>query len=76
MGDNVPRFVKTCCKDHMADEKVWLLLDGLRRDVNRKSKDGPVEKRLKVEVVEWWRLLGRNEDVTVTEIRKAGVAGW
>jgi hypothetical protein len=48
----IQRFVKTCCKDHMADEEVWLLLDGLRRDVNRKSKDGLVEKRLKVEVVE------------------------
>jgi hypothetical protein len=41
-----PRFVKTCCKDH---EEVWLL-DGLRRDVNRKSKNGLVEKRPNVEV--------------------------
>ncbi len=73
LGDNDP---EVCCKDHMADEEVWLLLDGLRRDVNRKSKDELVEKGLKVEVVEWWRLLGRNEDVTVTEKRKAGVAGW
>ncbi len=65
-----PRFVKTCCKNHMTDEDVWLL-DGVRRDVNREIKDGLAEQGQKVEVVEWWRLLGRDEDTTVTEIRKA-----
>jgi hypothetical protein len=64
-----PRFVKPCCRDHMTDEDVWLL-DGLRRDVNREIRDEVTERGLKVEVVEWWTLLGEGDDLTISDIRK------
>jgi hypothetical protein len=64
-----PSFVKKCCREHMTDEDVWLL-DGLHRDVNRKMKDGLVEKRVRVDTVEWWTLTGSNDDMTLNEIRK------
>jgi hypothetical protein len=64
-----PRFVKPCCRDHMTDEDVWLL-DGLRRDVNREIRDELTERGLKVEVVEWWTLLGEGDDLTISDIRK------
>ncbi len=42
-----PHFVKTCCREHMMDEDVWLL-DGLHRDVSREMKDGLVEEGISV----------------------------
>jgi hypothetical protein len=65
----VPRFVKPCCKDHMTEEDVWLL-DGLRRDVNREIRDKLVDRKLNIEIVEWWSLMGQKEDLTITDIRK------
>ncbi len=64
-----PRFVKPCCKQHMMDEDVWLL-DGLRRDVNREMRDELTDRKLDVDIVEWWTLLGENDDLTITDIRK------
>ncbi len=40
-----PRFVKECCRAHVADEDVWLL-DGVRRDVNKEIVDRMTEKGL------------------------------
>jgi hypothetical protein len=53
----------------MTDEDVWLL-DGLRRDVNREIRDEVTDRKLKVDIVEWWTLLGENDDLTITDIRK------
>jgi hypothetical protein len=64
-----PRFVRPCCKGHMTDEDVWLL-DGLRRDVNREIKDELTDRKLGVDVVDWWVLLGESDDLTITDIRK------
>ncbi len=64
-----PRFVKPCCKEHMTDEDVWLL-DGLRRDVNREIRDELADRKLDVDVVEWWMLLGESDDLNITDIRK------
>jgi hypothetical protein len=64
-----PRFVKPCCKEHMTDEDVWLL-DGLRRDVNREISDELTDRKLCVDIVEWWTLLGESDDLTITDIRK------
>jgi hypothetical protein len=64
-----PRFVKPCCREHMTEEDVWLL-DGLRRDVNREIRDEVTERGLKVEVIEWWTILGEREDLTISDIRR------
>jgi hypothetical protein len=64
-----PRFVKPCCREHMTEEDVWLL-DGLRRDVNREIRDEVTERGLKVEVIEWWTILGEREDLTILDIRR------
>jgi hypothetical protein len=64
-----PRFVKPCCKDHMTEEDVWLL-DGLRRDVNREKRDEVTDRKLKVETVEWWTLMGEKEDLTISDVRR------
>jgi hypothetical protein len=64
-----PRFVKPCCKEHMTDEDVWLL-GGLRRDVNREIRDELTDRKLDVDIVEWWTLLGESDDLTITDIRK------
>ncbi len=61
--------MKPCCKDNMTDEDVWLL-DGLSRDVNREIRDEVTDRKLKVDIVEWWTLLGENDDLTITDIRK------
>ncbi len=53
----------------MTDEDVWLL-DGLRRDVNREIRDEVTERGLKVEVIEWWTILGEGDDLTISDIRK------
>ncbi len=64
-----PRFLKPCCKDHMTEEDVWLL-DGLRRDVNREIRDEVTDRKLKVEIVEWWSLMGEKDDLTISDIRR------
>ncbi len=66
-----PRFIEQCCKDHMTDEDVWLL-DGLRRDVNRKIKDALTDMGTGVEVVDWWTLIGARNEMTVNELRRSG----
>jgi hypothetical protein len=64
-----PRFVKPCCKEHMTEEDMWLL-DSLRRDVNREIRDELVDRKLNVENVEWWMLIGEKDDLTITDIRR------
>jgi hypothetical protein len=51
------------------EEDVWLL-DGLRRDVNREIRDKVTERGLKVEVIEWWTILGERDDLTISDIWK------
>jgi hypothetical protein len=53
----------------MTEEDVWLL-DGLRRDVNREIKDEVTDRRLNVEIIEWWTLMGEKEDLTISDVRK------
>jgi hypothetical protein len=67
-----PRFVDRCCKDHMAEEDVWLL-DGIRRDVNRETKDGVCESGYDVDIVDWWTLTGARNEMTVNETRRARI---
>ncbi len=67
-----PRFVDRCCKDHMAEEDVWLL-DGIRRDVNRETKDRVSESGYDVDIVDWWTLTGARNEMTVNEIRRARI---
>jgi hypothetical protein len=67
-----PRFVEQCCREHMAEEDVWLL-DGIRRDVNRETKDMLLESGYDVEVVDWWTLVGARNELTVNEVRRSGL---
>jgi hypothetical protein len=67
-----PRFVDRCCKDHMAEEDVWLF-DGIRRDVNRETKDGVAESGYDIDIVDWWTLTGTRNEMTVNEIRRARI---
>ncbi len=48
---------------------MWLL-DGLRRDVNREIRDEVTDRKLKVEIIEWWTLMGEKEDLTITDVRR------
>jgi hypothetical protein len=67
-----PRFVEQCCRDHMTDEDVWLL-DGIRRDVNREIKETMCERDSGVEVVDWWQMVNARNEMTLGELRRAGV---
>jgi hypothetical protein len=67
-----PRFVEQCCREHMTEEDVWLL-DGIRRDVNRETKDMLLESGYDVEVVDWWTLVGARNELTVNEVRRSGL---
>ncbi len=65
-----PRFVDRCCKDHMAEEDVWLF-DGIRRDVNRETKDGVAESGYDIDIIDWWTLTGTRNEMTLNEMRRA-----
>jgi hypothetical protein len=67
-----PRFVDRCCKDHMAEEDVWLF-DGIRRDVNRETKDGVAESGYDIDIVDWWTLTGTRNEMTLNEMRRARI---
>jgi hypothetical protein len=67
-----PRFVEQCCREHMTEEDVWLL-DGIRRDVNRETKDMLLESGYDIEVVDWWTLAGARSELTVNEVRRSGL---
>ncbi len=67
-----PRFVEQCCREHMTEEDVWLL-DGIRRDVNRETKDMLLESGYDIEVVDWWTLAGARSELTVNEVRRPGL---
>jgi hypothetical protein len=62
-----PRFVKVCCREHMVDEDV-VMMDGVRRDVDRDIKEMLADNDEGVGIVEWWDILGFDKDLTVTEI--------
>jgi hypothetical protein len=65
----LPRFTKECCRAHMAEEDVWLL-DGLRRDVNKEIVDGLKDKQTDIKIMEWWKLLGAKEELTLSELSR------
>jgi hypothetical protein len=67
-----PRFVDRCCKDHMAEEDVCLF-DGIRRDVNRETKDRVAESGYDIDIVDWWTLTGTRNEMTVNEIRRSRI---
>jgi hypothetical protein len=56
----------------MTEEDVWLL-DGIRRDVNRETKDGVAENGYDVDMVDWWTLVGARNEMTVNEIRRGRI---
>jgi hypothetical protein len=56
----------------MTEEDVWLL-DGIRRDVNRETKDGVCESGYEVDIVDQWTLVGARNEMTVNEIRRARI---
>jgi hypothetical protein len=53
----------------MNEKDIWVM-DGIRRDVDRDIKEMLADSDEGVSIVEWWDILGFDNDLTVTEIRK------
>ncbi len=49
------------------------MFDGIRRDVNRETKDGVAESGYDIDIVDWWTLTGTRNEMTVNEIRRARI---
>jgi hypothetical protein len=67
-----PRHVEVCCGEHMTGEDV-VVMDSVRRDVDRDIVDMLSDMGGQVKVVEWWELVGQLRDLTVTETRTKGI---
>jgi hypothetical protein len=69
-----PRYVSVCCdkKDHMKDEDRWAI-SGVRKGVDTDVTEEL--ERAGVKVVEWWELLGWNDEENVDVVRDKGVVG-
>jgi hypothetical protein len=70
-----PRHLESCCgaPDHMTDEDV-LLVNGFRKAVDGDLVE-ELEEMERVEVLEWWKLMGWDEEGTVDMMRRKKVVG-
>ncbi len=66
-----PRHVERCCdmNDHMTENDT-VVMDNLRRDVDRDIVDTLRDMGKNIHVLEWWDLLGLEQDKTVTDVKK------
>ncbi len=66
-----PRHVERCCdkNDHMTENDI-VVMDNLRRDVDRDIVDTLRDMGKNIRVLEWWDLLGLDNDKTVAEVKK------
>jgi hypothetical protein len=70
-----PRHLESCCgaPEHMTEEDV-VLVNGFREAV-----DGDIAEELEeiggVEVVEWWEMMGWDEEGTVETLKRKKVVG-
>ncbi len=66
-----PRHVERCCdkNDHMTENDT-VVMDNLRRDVDRDIVDTLRDMGMNIRVLEWWDLLGLDNDKTVADVKK------
>ncbi len=66
-----PRRVERCCdkNDHMTENDI-VVMDNLRRDVDRDIVDTLRDMGKNIRVLEWWDLLGLDNDKTVADVKK------
>jgi hypothetical protein len=58
-----PRFVTECCDRHMSKDDV-VMMDGIRRDVDRDMMETVREHDRSVTFFKWWEVLGFENDMT------------
>ncbi len=61
-----PRFVKECCDTHMTKDDV-VVIDGIRRDVDKDIVDGIREQDGTASIMQWWEVIGLERDMTAEE---------
>jgi hypothetical protein len=66
-----PRHVDRCCDrtDHMTDNDI-LIIDNLRRDVDRDIVDTLRDVDRRIRILEWWDILGLDSDKTATDVKR------
>jgi hypothetical protein len=66
-----PRHVDRCCDrtEHMTDNDT-VIMDNLRRDVDRDIVDTLRDMDKKIRILEWWDILGLDSDKTVGEVKR------
>ncbi len=69
-----PRHVERCCNKpgHMTDDDL-LVMDSVRRDVDRDIKEVLCDMSKKVSFLDWWDLVGMDGDMSVTEVKRLGL---
>jgi hypothetical protein len=63
-----PRFVVECCDTHMTKDDV-VVIDGIRRDVDKDIVDGIREQDRTASILHWWEVIGLDKDMTAEETR-------
>jgi hypothetical protein len=66
-----PRHVERCCDktDHMTENDT-VIMDNLRRDVDRDIVDTPRDMGKDVRILEWWDILGLDSDKTISKVKR------
>jgi hypothetical protein len=66
-----PRHVERCCDktEHMTDHDT-VIMDNLRRDVDRDVVETLRDIQKKVRILEWWDVLGLDSDKTIHDVKR------
>ncbi len=68
------RHVEPCCSKpgHMTEDDT-LVMDSVRRDVDRDIKEALGDMSKMVNFLDWWDLVGMDGDMTVKDVRRLGL---
>jgi hypothetical protein len=66
-----PRHVDRCCDrtDHMTDNDI-VIVDNLRRDVDRDIVDTLRDTDRRIRILEWWDILGLDSDKPAMDVKR------
>ncbi len=66
-----PRHVEKCCDrtEHMTDNDT-VIMDNLRRDIDRDIVDTLRDMDKNIRILKWWDILGLDSDKTVGEVKR------
>jgi hypothetical protein len=69
-----PRHVERCCTKlrHMTEDDT-VVMDNVRRDVDRDIKEALSDMSKVVHFLDWWDLVGLDSDTTVKEVKRLGI---